>query len=62
MLEILFHGHIIEDLNGEQYFGTYYEKELQKTNQSCDKIYMSNGKFMTIHLIVGLVKEIILQK
>ena len=62
MLEILFHGHIIEDLKGEQYFGTYYEKELQKTNQSCDKIYMSNGKFMTIHLIVGLVKEIILQK
>ena len=33
---------LIEDLNGEQYFGTYYEKELQKTNQSCDKLYMSS--------------------
>ena len=24
----------MEDLNGEEIFGTYYEKELQKTNKT----------------------------
>ena len=32
-LKILFHGHVINDLNGEEIIGTFYEKELQKTNQ-----------------------------
>ena len=25
--------YVINDLNGEEYIGTFYEKELQKTNQ-----------------------------
>ena len=33
MLKILFHGHFISDLNGEKIIETFYEKELQKTNQ-----------------------------
>ena len=38
MLKIQFHGliingHVINDLNGEDINGTFYEKELQKTNQ-----------------------------
>ena len=32
MLKILFHGHVINDLNGKEITGTFYEKELQKTN------------------------------
>ena len=34
-LKIRFHGHmiIINDLNGEAITGTFYEKELQKTDQ-----------------------------
>ena len=47
--------------------GTFYEKELQKTNQEefriekvikrkGDKIYV-NGKDMIIRLIVGLIKQ-----
>ena len=32
-LKIQFHGHVINDLNGEKIIGTFYEKELQKTNQ-----------------------------
>ena len=42
--------YVISDLNGEEIFGTFYEKELQKTNQKefrierviktkCDKLY-----------------------
>ena len=33
MLKILFHGHVINDLNGKEITGTFYEKELKKTNQ-----------------------------
>ena len=34
MLKILCHGHMfISDLNGEEIVKTFYEKELQKTNQ-----------------------------
>ena len=29
----IFNGHAINDLNGEEIIGTFYEKELQKTNQ-----------------------------
>ena len=60
--------YFINDLNGEEIIGSVYEKELQKTNQKEFRIektvkekvinYMSNGKDMTIHLIVGLIKKI----
>ena len=59
--------HVINDLNGEEIAGSFYEKELQKTNQNEFRIEkalkeklincMSNGKGMTIHLIVGLIKR-----
>ena len=54
-------------MNGEEIIETFYEKELQKTNQKEFKIekiikgketsYMSNGEDMIIHLIVGLIKK-----
>ena len=60
--------YIINDLNSEENTGSFYEKELQKTNQkkfSIEKIikkgvinYMSNGKVMIIHLIAGWIKKI----
>ena len=34
MLKILFHGHVISDLNGEKIIETFYEKELEKANQN----------------------------
>ena len=59
--------YVINDLNGEQIIGTFYEKELQKTNQQEFRIekvikrkvknYMSNEKVMIIHLIVGLIRK-----
>ena len=59
--------YVINDLNGEEIIGTFYEKELQKTNQEEFRIekvikkketsYMSNGKDMIIHLIAGLRKK-----
>ena len=47
--------------------GSFYEKELQKTNQKelkkwlkgKETNYMSNGKDITIYLIAGLVKRIL---
>ena len=42
MLKTLFHGH----LNGEEIVGTFYEKELQKTNQKecrVEKVIKENG-------------------
>ena len=30
---MLFHGHVINDFNGEEIIGTFQEKELQKINQ-----------------------------
>ena len=58
-------AYIINDLNGEKIIETFYEKELQKTSQKEFRIekvikkksYMSNGKDMIIHLIVGLIKK-----
>ena len=41
--------YVINDLNGEEIMGTFYEKELQKTS----------GKDMIIHLIVGSIKKIL---
>ena len=32
-LKIQFHAHVINNLNGEEIIGTFYEKELLKTNQ-----------------------------
>ena len=37
-LKIHFHGYVINDLNGEKNIGTFYEKELQKTNQRKNRI------------------------
>ena len=56
----------ISDLNAKEIIGSFYEKELQKTNQKKFRIekvlkrkddYMSNGKGIIIHLIVGLIKK-----
>ena len=60
--------HVISDLNGEEIVGTFYEKELQKTNQEEFRIEKaikrkkkkwstSNGKAMIILLTVGLIKN-----
>ena len=32
-MKIQFHWHVINDLYGEEINGSFYEKELQKTNQ-----------------------------
>ena len=58
--------YVINDLNGEEIIGIFYEKELRKTNQEEIRIervikkkainYMSNGKDMIIHAIAGLIK------
>ena len=59
--------YFINDLNGKEVVGTFYKKELQKTNQkelelkkqSRTKVinYMLNGKDTIIRLIVGLIKK-----
>ena len=58
--------YVINDLNGDEIVGTFYEKELQNTSQeefkkeiSKEKVIkcMLNGKDMIIHLIVGLIKQ-----
>ena len=60
--------YVINDLNGEEITGSFYKKELQKTNQKefrIEKVLkrkkvinsMSNGKDMIIVLIVGLIKK-----
>ena len=53
--------HAINDLNGEEITGRFYEKELQKTSQKYlkEKVIncISNGKDMIIILIVGLIKK-----
>ena len=56
-------------INGEEIVGTFYEKELQKTNQKnfwMDKAirkkeasYISNGKITIIHLIAQLIKRML---
>ena len=45
---------VINDLNGDETTRTFYKEELQKTNQK----ELSNGSFMIIHLIFGLIKKI----
>ena len=57
---------MINDLNGEEIVGTFYKKELQKTNQKefrIEKVIKRKGdkgygKSMMIHLIAGLIKKI----
>ena len=62
--------YVINDLNGEEIMGTFYEKELQKTRQEEYRIEklikrkgdikcILNGKDMIIHLIVGSIKKIL---
>ena len=61
--------YVINDLNGEEITGTFYENELQKTNQkefSIEKVikqkeinFMSNGRGMIILSIAGLIKMIL---
>ena len=36
--------YFISDLNGKEIIGTFYEKELQKTNQKVFKVEKSNKK------------------
>ena len=52
--------YVINDLNGEEIIGTFYEKELQKTNQEefrIEKVIKRKGNIIIIHLIVGLIKQ-----
>ena len=60
--------YVINDLNGEEIIGTFYEKELQKIDQQEFRIekliikkketsYMSNGKDTIVHLIARLLKK-----
>ena len=58
--------YVTSDLNGEEIVGTFYEKELQKTNRKEFRIekrkvinYMSNEKDMINLLIAGLIKNIL---
>ena len=47
--------YVMSDLNGEEIVGTFYENELEKTNQEEIMVlnHMSNGKVMIIRLTVG---------
>ena len=58
--------YVINDLNGEEISGIFYEKKLQKTNQEqfrIEKMIRRNGdklyvKDIIIQLIVGLIKQV----
>ena len=55
--------YVINDLNGEELIRTFYEKELQKTNQleltRIEKEIREKGvNYMINHLIAGLIKKI----
>ena len=60
---------VINDLNSEEIIGTFYEKELQKTNQKefriekvikrkGDKLYVKWKVYDNLYLIVRLIKKI----
>ena len=59
--------YVINDLNGEEIIGTFYTKELQKTNKKefqIEKVIKKevindvlNGKVMVVHLTAGLIKK-----
>ena len=60
---------VINNLNGEEIVGTFYENELPKKKKVEKNLeqkkkkkervtnYMLNGKVMTIHLIIGQIKK-----
>ena len=61
--------YVVNDLNGEEIIGRFYEKELQKTNQQKfriekiiqkkgDKLYVKWKGDVIIHLIAVLIKKI----
>ena len=60
-------AYVINDLNGEEIIGTFYKQELQGTTQNEFRIekklrekvidFMSNGKVIIVHLIIGLTKK-----
>ena len=63
--------YVINDINGEEIIGTFYEKELQKINRQKfriekvikkkgDKLYVK-WKGMVIHLIAGLIKKYLIE-
>ena len=58
--------YIINDLNGQELIGTFYEKELQKTNREefrIEKVIKKKGNKLYVkwkrynHSIVGLIKK-----
>ena len=59
--------YVINDLNGKEIIGTFYEKELKKTNQQEFRIekvimkkvinYIPNEKVMIVYLIARLIKN-----
>ena len=58
--------YVIDDLNGEEIIGTFYENELQRTNQEefkIEKVIRKKGDKLHakwkgyVHLIAGLVKK-----
>ena len=59
--------YVINDLNGEEFLGTFYEKELEKSNQNefrVEKVVKKKGdklcvkwKGYIIHLIAELIKK-----
>ena len=64
--------YVIGELNGEEIIGTFYEKELKKTNQKVYRMekvtkkkfkkYMISGNVMIIRLIAGQIKKVSLFK
>ena len=66
-LKILLWSYVTNDFNRGEIVGTFYKKELQKTNQKEFRIenvikkkgnnYLLNWRVMIIHLLVGLIKK-----
>ena len=66
-LKILLWSYVTNDFNRGEIVGTFYKKELQKTNQKelrIEKVikkkgnnYLLNWRVMIIHLLVGLIKK-----
>ena len=66
---MLFRWHVISDLEGKEIVGSFYEKELQKTNQEefrADKVINRKGAKLHVKwsgyyssLTVGLMRKIL---
>ena len=60
--------YVISDLNGEEFVGTFYEKELQKTNENENEIKRKGDKLYVEwrgyenSLTIRLIKVILLYK